>query len=518
MKIRGIFTLLLVGGTVALMSVKAPAQILQPFGPAEHDHDLQPFAPVELNFDNQPDASRVGYFFSYEKLWWSLSGERTTVGNPDVNAFAEIIYYDNPQDINTGASTNRLHPPDPFQITNSLQDVPPNAGFAFGDRYEFGFRNSRSGWKVSILDGPTQRQSELYGFVPRGDGGVPPFIDPDYTTNSDEGPGPNGAPQADFDLRAFGFGSVSVLFNAPDGYFLGFRDYLNFVAEAIVGTQTGPYLYVGNYGVIDEQENFDDDIPVFRITDDLDGDTINGSTILFVEDEEGELIPVAIVHDWDDLHQFNVYFDNVLVRNTTKVDGVDLMYTHQISNRHFQAKNQNNYLEMYFGARYLRLDDNFRVDAQGSILGNSFWDTSFDNQIVGPQVGLRWENRHGRWTTGVDGRFMFGYNTQDWSQNGRIGDSLIPGAQNRLLYARTTQFNHGLQQQEFSPVAELRVETSYKVSKSVALKAGYTGAFVGNIRRAATSVHYNLPDMGYLEAGTQDFLINGVNFGIEFAQ
>jgi hypothetical protein len=40
--------------------------------------------------------------------------------------------------------------------------------------------------------------------------------------------------------------------------------------------------------------------------------------------------------------------------------------------------------------------------------------------------------------------------------------------------------------------------------------------FVGNIRRAATSVHYKLPDFGYRDSGTQDLLVNGLDLGVEF--
>ena len=64
-------------------------------------------------------------------------------------------------------------------------------------------------------------------------------------------------------------------------------------------------------------------------------------------------------------------------------------------------------------------------------------------------------------------------------------------------------------------MAELRLETSYRVTQNIGLKVGYTGMFVGNIRRAAPTVRYWLPDLGYQEAGMQDFLVNGVDFGID---
>ncbi|HEY3393083.1 MAG TPA: BBP7 family outer membrane beta-barrel protein, partial [Lacipirellulaceae bacterium] len=164
----------------------------------------------------------------------------------------------------------------------------------------------------------------------------------------------------------------------------------------------------------------------------------------------------------------------------------------------------------------LEVYDEFRVDAFGSVLGNSFWDTSFINSIVGPQLGVKWVNQRQRWRITADGRFMFGYNTADWDQIGLIGERLIPGALNAPLFGRPTAFAHGVQERDFSPIAELRLQAAYQLTTSLALKAGYTGSFVGNIRRAAPSVRYSLPDMGFVDTGGQDLLINGFDLGIEF--
>ena len=42
----------------------------------------------------------------------------------------------------------------------------PDAGFAWGDRYEIGYRDRGNGWMIGILDGPTQQQSKVYGMTP----------------------------------------------------------------------------------------------------------------------------------------------------------------------------------------------------------------------------------------------------------------------------------------------------------------------------------------------------------------
>jgi hypothetical protein len=164
----------------------------------------------------------------------------------------------------------------------------------------------------------------------------------------------------------------------------------------------------------------------------------------------------------------------------------------------------------------LKLYDEFNLNMLGSVLHDVFVDTSFKNQIIGPQIGLRWLNRRQRWTLDANGRFTFGYNQADWDQIGLMGRGLVPGALNQPLYARPTQFSHGTIERQFSPVAEMRLQAQYNFTRSFSLKFGYTGSFIGNIKRASTSDKYALPDFGYENAGTQDLLINGFDLGVEF--
>jgi hypothetical protein len=500
------------GFVLAALLDGARAQENLPTGPSNYDHDMQLFAPLLLDLDNSLEDQYSGYFFEYNKLFWSYGGERVVVGNPDVVEFAEVIYRVNPQD-----EFDVLNPPPgAHQIRNTLNDVPPKAGFAFGNRYELGYQDMGHGWLIGILDGPELNQNEFYGFArvdTDGDGigdGLPPFIDPDYTPGNDIGP--DAGPIAGADLRAFGFGAVPVNFAAPDGLLVGFRDYLNALAEATIGTQGGPLLYVGNYGASVEDPD-DVDFDFFRIADDLDGDGLFAGDLI---DLDGDGLIDLIIHDFNDLHRFNVFFDSVTVHNTTETDGVELMWSHVLTNKHYQAKHQNNHLVLSFGARFLEVYDQFRVDALGSFMGNSFWDTSFTNSIVGPQLGLKWVNQRQRWRLTADARFMFGYNTADWDQIGLIGERLIPGALNAPLFGRPTAFSHGVQDRDFSPVAELRLQAAYQLTTSLAIKTGYTGYFAGNIRRAAPSVLYRLPDMGFVDTGGEDLLINGFDLGIEF--
>src|SRR5690606_18385109 len=48
------------------------------------DHDLQFFSPVDFDFENRPISQRCGYFFRFDKLNWAATGERITVGDPNL--------------------------------------------------------------------------------------------------------------------------------------------------------------------------------------------------------------------------------------------------------------------------------------------------------------------------------------------------------------------------------------------------------------------------------------------------
>jgi hypothetical protein len=508
-----------IGLLLATFAATAHAQFDLPFGPEDYSHDFQLFAPVEIDLDNEPAIDDYGYWAGYNKLAWTLSGERVEIGDPTLDVLAEEIYRFNSSIPGVdGSLSDQGTLPAPYQIQNGLQNVIPNAGFGFGDRYEVGYRNRGNGWMIGILDGPEQQQSMVYGMTPTLTGTTLPPWDLDYR-GSPLFPGtdptiPNPANLGTF--FALGFGNVHINFDHPVGYLQGFRDYLNFLAGATLGTQVGPVAYVGNYGgTIEPNIDNQGQITFIRLTDDIDEDGIPGAVIVITVLPDGSLA-LSTLTDFDDLHTFNIAFDQVIVRSRTKVDGVEAMWSHDLSNRHYQAKHQNNHLELSFGARYLEIDDFFSFLADGGILGRTFSNNWLDNQIVGPQVRAKWVNQRQRWRLSGTTSFMFGYNTQNWNQENGIGAELVPGATNRLLYAQPTYSTHGLQKRDFSPVAELRLESAYYLTQAVALKVGYTGMYVGNIRRAATSVRYFLPDMGFRDSGTQNLITNGVDVGIEF--
>ena len=560
-KISPATTMLLWG----VLAASASAQLTQsPLGPVDYYHDLQVFAPVELDFGNEPCGRCDGYFFVYDKLYWSMTGERIALGAPDRMREAPPVWFDrNPLD-NQNPYTGVQFPPevtdpnDPNSMTG-IPEVPtifdgtlpvdpatgrplnpdtgnpinrpllmsnilsglPNAKFAWGDRYEFGVVEDGRGWAISVLDGPEQEQGRFYGMGPagidlNGDGLGDGILDGDRFNDDVPGFDLNG----NGILDTFGFqyntqeqqgglasplGSVYVAFNYEPGLMHGFIDVRD-------NTTTDPFGRIlatdsDGDGILDG-DGFADDI-------DEDGQHGGDGVDLDGDGDEPDALG-AIVPDYDDLVELPTSFQTVFVRNSAEVKGVELMRMHVINNRHFKAANQNHHFEMYYGLRYMRFQDQFFFDADGGVLGRTKIHTAIDNNLFGPQLAVRWHNQRGRWSTNFQGRALLGYNVSNWTQDGFLGEDLIPGANNHPLYLRPTSFGYSKREDDFSPVAELRLEGTYRVTKKLALKLGWTGTFIGNVHRAATHINWELPKVGLLDRGSDDLWMNGWNGGIEF--
>jgi len=179
-------------------------------------------------------------------------------------------------------------------------------------------------------------------------------------------------------------------------------------------------------------------------------------------------------------------------------------------------KHQGRRVEIAYGVRFLSLRDEFGIDGTSDFFrGLNTVTTTVENQIVGPQIRGRWSTQRGRWNLSADGRFVFGYNIQDFDQSGTWGENILPGDLNQSAIAQPTTFASGRRADDFSPLVELRIDSSYQLTRAVALRLGYTAMFIDNISRASQLVEYRLPGFGIGEAGQQDIFINGVNFGFD---
>ena len=402
---------------------------------------------------------------------------------------------------NGGITINTHISPDPNNFTlpeypSSIQNLPPRSEFGWGERYEFGYFHKNAGWSVSILDGPVAIHQDIFGFGLTGQ---------DDTVTDDALGLPSPFPGAPNQLLS-PLGSVLIVFNDPQNLMWGFIDVHDFTTGSVPG------------GSLENDQNGDGILDGDGYADDIDRDGQFGPDGFDLDDpgeEPDSFLVGGTPPDFDDLVLLPTAWQTVFVRNSTTTHGIEIMRTHRLSNRHRMAKHQNNELEFSYGARYLRLRDDFLVNAEGGVLGTSFWDTRIDNNMVGPQVALRWLHQRGRVRWDWGGRCLFGYNISNWEQTAALGEDLIPGQHNHPLYFSPTYSTHGKRDDDFSPVVEMRVQASYQLTGSIAAKLGYNALFIDNIRRAANQVDYTLPNMGFIDGGTQDIFINGATFGFE---
>jgi hypothetical protein len=124
----------------------------QPFAPVQFDHDLQPFAPADISEYGNGPKSRVGFFASYERLYWSISKPALAIVG---SRAAEGLYY---QD---GVTTGGDPPIDATFQTNSFTTGFMNADLSWGNRYDLGYIDDNDrGWLVSILSNLDQNQGQ----------------------------------------------------------------------------------------------------------------------------------------------------------------------------------------------------------------------------------------------------------------------------------------------------------------------------------------------------------------------
>lgn len=420
--------------------------------------DVQLFAPAELGgYEYTPDRGQ-GWWGSWEFLHWSLSApERTVIGAPGFH----------PQ-VFDGQS---------FYLQQSTADTGfIESEFEAGQRVEFGIMDDSVGWMFSGFR-MTSNNQDFFG------SNVPVAFLPDFNlgVSSLEG------------FADFAVGSGAEPNDPPPGD--GIDDDLN-----------------GNniYG---------------RDGEDLGTDDGSGGFDLPFDGVPDEVAPT----DFGDLATFPVSFAHLHARTHSTLWGLEVMCGRRLI--HFK---KGGVLEMYAGVRYLNFEDDFTVTGTGEeslpaddtdttldpvrlgILDNSQWFTSAMNNIVGPQLALRWYRRTGRWTWSTEGRFVAGCNFQSISQQGYLADRAVTGGVNAPLNLQPISFYHEYNDEVWAPVGELRFETSYQLFRSVALTAGWTGLFADSIARSSNMVSYSMPAMGILSAqNEQDIFVNGFNCGIE---
>ena len=150
------------------------------------------------------------------------------------------------------------------------------------------------------------------------------------------------------------------------------------------------------------------------------------------------------------------------------------------------------------------------------MLADSHWNTTADSHILGGQLGVRYFRICNRLTVNLESRFMAGCNFQTIRQRGTLGTELSPpGELFEPLLMGPTSFTHAKFEEEFVPLAELRAELRYQLTRGVSVGAGWTGIWVDGIARPSNMVNYEVPDLGIvIDHNDQDVFIHGGNLSI----
>ncbi len=207
----------------------------------------------------------------------------------------------------------------------------------------------------------------------------------------------------------------------------------------------------------------------------------------------------------------------VQVLNVTRMTGVELMKTW----RYPQSQKNGSFWEMGFGARFFQLHDRFDVSQPNAVAGNlAEWDLGIDNDLVGPQLGVRYVAQREHWIFDGQFKFMTAANFANATEFGSTIDT------NVAPLPRTSFINH-LNTVTFAPLGELRLNESYQLTKNASITCGYTGILMTGISRASRRVDYTLRnvdagapatglDLGIINGAKNDhFFANGVNVGFQ---
>jgi hypothetical protein len=232
---------------------------------------------------------------------------------------------------------------------------------------------------------------------------------------------------------------------------------------------------------------------------------------------EGDVDSLLISQEIESLP---VVYDSVTLRNNSKYKSVALSYLYR---QHPMMGG--GMFEWIVGARWLQFKERFDVDAIGGILDETHIMTWADNEIIGPEVGLRWFRRSNRWTLSVQGSFVAGTNLQAVRQKGIVGTALGNAQQSQPQYFRPlalrAQSNDDVEHMtEFSPVVDLKIELKWQATRALAFNVGWNGMWMDNIARPTGMVNYELGEtyvLGILaDKNEQDVFLNGLRAGIEF--
>jgi hypothetical protein len=305
------------------------------------------------------------------------------------------------------------------------------------------------------------------------------------------------------------------------------------------------------------------------VVDDIDGDQIKGDPQL-VEGSVG-IIRLSTVGDVDDLHPFDIFFDDAALGGgfgSEAVDAIKVLWLdgadetptrmnsaipmppaayalkmhdwqmsgieggplgadiatqgHSITepllfNRLSPAARSNG-TGLIYGWRVLEKNDDEFFTLRGSVLHDLHWRTDVANQILGPQAGLIWLRTQSWWSVHLQGNLIAGYNHSRVEQNGAFAIGLVPGQLNQPLTILASTFTHHESNHDFSPASEVYAAANWQITDVLSFKFVGSGVYVQNVSLVEDRTVYRLPDLGLRDPGTQHLFVYDVFCGIELVR
>jgi hypothetical protein len=171
-----------------------------------------------------------------------------------------------------------------------------------------------------------------------------------------------------------------------------------------------------------------------------------------------------------------------------------------------------------YGVRILNERNRFDITGSGGVLGLTHVGTRADNLIVGPQIGLVQMKSSGPFALLLNGTLVAAYNGGQISQEGYMGEDLTPGRHNHPLYLRPFEFESLAEAPGFSAGAEIVAQASVRLTRSSAIRVGWSGVFVGNRMDSPDWIVFRLPGMGLRDPGRESLFVRDLYVAIEWVR
>ncbi len=175
------------------------------------------------------------------------------------------------------------------------------------------------------------------------------------------------------------------------------------------------------------------------------------------------------------------------------------------------------FVELGYGARFHIRDDRQRLRASGGVLGNSYWNTTIDNQAVGPVITASVGVDRDGWTITAGGSVGAAYNDGDGEQAVGIGEDLVLRGQfNSPLFFDPTYSRNNDSEQNFTFITDFSAEARYQIRPGLSAGVSYYAFFLSAVRHAEDQIDYTLPNMGFINGGTDDLIMQTALASIEY--